>query len=243
MITSYTVSLFIFIFIFQAEFAKLYFTGDWPTVKSAFLKLYSRSFYRNKKRELKIDFDEHDSIRSFVERKLTALSKFTSMPLINQMEVILNDLPEEISSLFITEEKMTCGKTELLDFCESIQDLVQPMVNSTEANTSNNVERPSNPSNRMEIFNFTRDSESSDTRSGSGSMAIDEYISPEPQSSRGRGSGRGRGHGKRTATLSVTKSGRPKKLKPIIEDAEHSSEYDFLNQVDDTSRSTWSDNF
>lgn len=43
------------------------------------------------------------------------------MPFVNQVEMALNDLPVEISSLFITNEKMT-DKAEILDFCDSIQD-------------------------------------------------------------------------------------------------------------------------
>lgn len=77
--------------------------------------------------------------------------------------------------------------------------------------------------NRME--NVEHESEQSD------SMEADD---DGPQSSRGRGDSKG----------VIVKRGRgrpPKKLKTIQEDIE-SSDYDFMNQMDNSSRSSWSDN-
>ncbi|KAJ6648323.1 hypothetical protein Bhyg_03551 [Pseudolycoriella hygida] len=87
----------------RGEFTKLYFTRDWITIKSAFLKLYSLPFVENKKKELISDFEESESLRSFFERKLLSLSKFTTLPFINQVEMVINDLPVEVSAMFIVE--------------------------------------------------------------------------------------------------------------------------------------------
>lgn len=51
-----------FFFFIQGEFTKLFFTSDWATVKSAFLKLYTLPFVENKKKELNVNFDESESL-------------------------------------------------------------------------------------------------------------------------------------------------------------------------------------
>lgn len=106
-------------------------------VRSTFLKIYSTSFAQNKKRGLQINFDEETGLRSFVERKLESLSTFTTLPLINQMEMVMNDLPIEISTLFITNEKMTSNKAEILNFCDTVCDLADTMREETESSTRN----------------------------------------------------------------------------------------------------------
>lgn len=69
---------------------------------------------------------------SFFERKLLSLSKFTTLPFVNQVEIVINDLPAEVASMFITEEKMTAGKMEILEFCESIQNLIEHVYKPSE---------------------------------------------------------------------------------------------------------------
>lgn len=179
-----------------AEFSKLYFTSDWLTVKSTFLKMYSLPFAQNKKRELDIDFNEETTLRSFVERKLISLSKYTTLPFINQMEMVINDLPSEISSLFIANEKMTV-RTEILDFCDSIQDLVELQTSNLEPR---NNEESNQPLHRMEVFDFNPESEPEH-------MILDNEPpnSESEQSSRGAGRGtRGRGRARaRTAKKTI----------------------------------------
>ncbi|KAJ6642899.1 hypothetical protein Bhyg_07855 [Pseudolycoriella hygida] len=213
----------------RAEFSRLFFTSDWQSVKSAFIQIYSLSFVVNKKREMCIDFDESSSLRSFMERKLTSLSKFTTLPFLNQVEIALNDLPIEISNLFIVNEKMTSKKSQILDFCDTIEEIVETWrktvkvgdnVDETEQE-SNRTENQTEPVNRMEVFHFT---------------------SSEPSRGVGRGAkargGRG-GYGQ-TANGGIKKRGRPpKKLATVVEDDGDLS--DFLNQIDNTSRSSWSD--
>lgn len=128
----------------------------------------------------------------------------------------------EISTLFITNEKLTVNKAEILDFCDSIQDLVATMPRTTEGFSAHDQES-NQSSNRMEIFDFN--SEPSDAES----MSVDDV----PQSSRGSGRVR-RG---------VTRGGvekKARKLKTILESSE-SSGYEFLNQIDNSSRSSWSE--
>lgn len=138
----FTIDLFV-----SVEFSKLYFTEDWPTVKLTFLKKYSTSFLENMKKHLNVNFYEEDTLRSFVELKLLSLSTYTKLPFVNRMEMVLNDLPVEISSLFLLNEKLTCDKEEILDFCDSIQDIVEtkhgPVDQESEI-TENNQEQALN---------------------------------------------------------------------------------------------------
>lgn len=232
-ITPYSI-VFCSISFFTAEFTKLYFTSDWVTVRSAFLKIYSLSFAQNKKRELDIDFNEASTLRSFIERKLMSLSKYTTLPFINQIEIVMNDLPIEISTLFITNEKMTGDKSEILDFCDSINDLVETMRETiAEPLTRDNIEDSNQPLNQMEIFDYRPDSEPSESES----MSVDDAL----ESSHGRGRGRGRAKGVTRGAIEKRGRGRPKKLKPIPESNESSESYDFLNEMDMTSQSSWSD--
>lgn len=39
------------------------------------------------------------------------------------MDIILNELPSEISHLFMVNEKFNSDKNDILDFCDSIQDV------------------------------------------------------------------------------------------------------------------------
>lgn len=146
----------------------------------------------------------------------------------------MNDLPVEISSLFITNEKMTANKAEILDFCDSIQDLVGTM-RETEVPLTD--EQLNQPSNQMEIFDFQLEPERFEQFESdqSGQMSVD---SDTPLSIRGRS--RGRGRCAKGVTRVIKKRGRPpKNLKPIKEVGE-SSDYNFLTQVDNSSRSSWS---
>lgn len=175
----------------------MYFTSDWPTVRQKFLKKYSQSFTTNKKRELNVDFNNETSLRSFFERKLLALSSYITLSFINQIEITLNELPDEISNLFIVNEKMYGNKVEIFEFCDSIQDLVETMREATveEPAIQNNL----NSLNNMEIFNFDQNLESelesmqstSDRgRSYTNEDLESEFESIQSTSSRGRGRGR-----------------------------------------------------
>lgn len=207
-------------------------------VRSSFLKMYSTSFAENKKRGLQINFDEETGLRSFVERKLGSLSTFTTMPLINQMEIVMNDLPVEISTLFITNEKMTSNKAEILDFCDSVVDLADTIseeTGSSSRNTDNFIEpryemdaASSNSLNRMEIFDCVGSGQSE-----SDSMAADD--GPQPSQSKKVNKRVVRG-----GSVAKRGRGRPRKKLDIIPEDSESSNYDFLQQMDDSSRSSFS---
>ncbi len=206
---SYFISFyFIDCFVVLVEFSNLYFTSDWQSVRRTFLKKYSLKFIKNKKDELKIDFNEETSLRSFVERKLTSLSLYTTLPLINQMEIVLTDLPDEVASLFLVNEKMNSKKAEILEFCDSIQDLVQTMQSTTE-NETDNVQSAEDLStgNRMEIFNF--DTESKKTGAARGSSTA-------------RGSGTARGTKRKRPSTNTISYGNQ------IDDGSQSSFSDML---------------
>lgn len=133
--------------------------------------------------------------------------------------MVMNDLPVQISSLFILKEKMTGNKTEILNFCDSIQDLVE-----TNRPNEAEIQESEQPSARMEMesFDFTPEEES---------------MSPKPI--------RGRGRGRRASVRGGMVRGRPtKKLKKVMEDNNESRDsYDFLDQMDITSRSSWSEGY
>lgn len=114
---------------FLAEFSQLQFTSDWPNMKNKFIIKYSLPFIENKTRDMNVDFREESSLRSFVNRKFSCFSKYTTMPLINQMEILLNELPTKVAYLFMVNEKFDCGKEDILDFCDSIEDVVIEDIN------------------------------------------------------------------------------------------------------------------
>lgn len=64
--------------------------------------------------------------------------------------MVLYDLPTEISNLFLVNEIISRNKTEILEFCDSIQDLVQ---NMREVPQEGN-QTIQNPLNRMEMFEY-----------------------------------------------------------------------------------------
>lgn len=191
-------------------------------MKAEFLKTYSLSFAKNKKRHLNIDFAETSSLRSFVELKLSSLSMFTTLPFLNQIEMVMNDLPVEVSSLFIVHEKMTANKTEILNFCDSIQDLVET-TQSRPIHDDNESRQPSGEM-EMEIFNFTPEA-----------TAV--------SSSSRHGRGRGAGKSTRVRGGKVAKRGRPSKivLSPVRELDESTDSFSFLGQMDTSSRSSWTE--
>lgn len=122
------------------------------------------------------------SLRSFVEQKLNALETYTSLPYINRVEMVLYDLPIEPANMFLVNKKVKSNKTDLLEFCDSIQELVQTM-NVEDVTSDHEMQTIRTKStNRMEIFDFDPDMESDDFHS-------------MPSTSRGRSSSRGRGPG------------------------------------------------
>ncbi|KAJ6649031.1 hypothetical protein Bhyg_04263 [Pseudolycoriella hygida] len=124
----------------KQTFSKLYFTSDWSTAKSIFLKKYSLAFTTNKKAQLDFTFDQEASLRSFVLRKMKALSTYTSLSLQNQLEIILNELPVEISNLFIVHDKMNCTKADILEFCDSIQEIIEDKYDEPDNNVTLTVD-------------------------------------------------------------------------------------------------------
>lgn len=188
-------------------------------MKIKFLKLYSLSFVQNKKRNLNIDFDETNSLRSFVELKLTSLSTFTTLPFVNQVEMVINDLPEQVSAAFIVNEKITGNKTEILNFCDTIQDVFETFTTTNDRQNEADHAQPSGSNMEMEIFTFEP-----------------KKRSVSEPSRGGRGSNRGVRGGK------ITKKGRPaKKLTPIVEDTGSTDSFGFLGAMDNSSRSSWTD--
>lgn len=175
-----------------------------------------------------ISFGETTSLRSFVDLKLTSLSKYTTLPFVNQIEMIMNDLPEEISRLFIVKEKMTGNKNEVLNFCDAIQDFVEATI----THPKNDMQEPGRPSNRMFAETFTFQPEN-------------QPMSSEP--SRGRGRGRGSlinaasPKKRKRQSEFVNENGLHEHLDVIMEESGSSENYDFSRETDNTSRSSWSE--
>lgn len=117
-------------------FSELFFKNDWSTARSAFLKKYSLAFTKNKKTELDFTFNEETSLRSFVLRKMKALSTFTRLSVENQLEIILNELPVQVSNLFIVHDKMNCAKSDILEFCDTIQEVMEDDYDDPDKNVT-----------------------------------------------------------------------------------------------------------
>lgn len=148
----------------KSEFSKFFFKGDWPTAKFNFIKKNALSFTVNKKRDLSFGFNKETGLRSFVHRKIKAMTMYTSLSLENQLEMILIELPDEISNQFIVQDKLHCKKEEILEFCDSIQEFVE---GSTARNITSTVPDAKDITMQdLEIFNYDPDeSEVSTVRS------------------------------------------------------------------------------
>ncbi|KAJ6639456.1 hypothetical protein Bhyg_12201 [Pseudolycoriella hygida] len=114
----------------KPEFSKYFFKGEWEAAREAFLKKYSYAFTENKRKALDFKLQADTSLRSFVHRKIIALTTYTTLKLENQLEVILAELPSQISSLFTRNLKLNATKTEILVFCDTVQDNVDELENS-----------------------------------------------------------------------------------------------------------------
>lgn len=197
----------------RREFSKIFLTSDWTTARLAFLKKYSVAFTENKKRELSFGFAEETSLRSFVDRKIKAMSLYTTLPLVNQLEMILADLPNEISNLFIIHDKMNCTKAEILEFCNVIQEFGDDMDIETAGSLTPTAHSISNVQSEviqdLEIFNFDEDESQSDTSEVQPSGSI------------------------RKRNLNKAK-GRPQKIAKKLSVDSETSEFDFI----DSSQST-----
>lgn len=150
----------IYLCCFPVSFSEMFFTTDWPSMRNAFIKAYAGRFTENKKVATNIDFRKEHSLRSYVDRKLKSLSMYTTMPLVNQMEVVLMDLPDEVSNLFLVNEKLTCQKSEILDFCDVIYDFAKSFQQNSgnqETVTRNSTDQPEPQTNVFEIFNYDSD--------------------------------------------------------------------------------------
>ncbi|KAJ6639423.1 hypothetical protein Bhyg_12167, partial [Pseudolycoriella hygida] len=104
------------------QFSTLFFKDDWVTARATFLKLYSTQFAENMVKDFRFSFEDEPSLLSFVERKMNALSAYTSLPLEYQLEIILSELPIQIANVFIAQDKLNRTKAEILEFCELLQE-------------------------------------------------------------------------------------------------------------------------
>lgn len=66
---------------------------------------------------MNVEFTKETNIRSFMDQKLSSFGKYTTLPFINQMEMVLNYIPTEVAKIFMM--KLNCDKNSVLDFCES----------------------------------------------------------------------------------------------------------------------------
>lgn len=160
----------------KPQFSTLFFESDWATARATFLKNYSLEFTENKKKELCFRFEEAGGLRSFVARKMNAMSTYTSLPLVHQLEIILSELPTDIANIFIVEDKLNQTKAEILDFCDLIQQHCENM-DSTHTDTTSLQMSPNVPRSELvqdlEVFVYQEGIESdtsstSATSSGSG---------------------------------------------------------------------------
>ncbi len=143
----------------KTEFSTLYFKGDWQKARLTFLRKYSMEFTKNRKRDLDFNFENETSLRSFVARKMNALSTYTTLSVENQLEVILPQLPNEIANIFIEEDKTYSSKNEILEFCDVIQEVCENTHNdetSSRTTSTSNTDLLSNIAQELEIFDFQK---------------------------------------------------------------------------------------
>ena len=147
----------------RKELSTLLFTSNWETVKHTVLKKYSLGFTENRKREMTFAFNEDTSLRSFVQRKMKAMSTYTSLSLQNQLDMILIDLPNEISNLFLIKNKTNCTKNEVLKFCDSIQEYVEDMnINTDNPTPTSHSSAQQEITQDLEIFSCNSIGESTE---------------------------------------------------------------------------------
>ncbi len=136
------------------------------------------------------DFNEAMSLWLFVSVKLSNLEKFTTLPFINRMEIILNELPVEISYLFMVNEMFNRTQNEILEFCYSVQDVADNYIQSL-----NHFEVASNASDHSDFGLLTSREESSSSSRGN-------------RSRRGRTRGQGRICKQRKPLSTIPETGR-----------------------------------
>lgn len=193
----------------KPEFSNHFFKGQWEVARQAFLKKYSLIFTENKRNALNFQFSKETGLRSFVHRKIIALSTYTTLTLNNQMEVILGELPIEISNLFILHLKINATKSEILEFCNSIHDIADAdMSSGASGNTTptpqSQQQQQSEVAQDMEMFSYHESDAQSDIESSEGRSSSSAVSRKR---SRGKAT-RGRG--------------RPKKISKGTDDSEES---------------------
>lgn len=114
---------------------------------------------------MNFDFFEDRSLRSFVERKFAMLAKYTTLSPLSQMDMILNELPTNIAELFIVNGKFDCHKNDILDFCDSIEEVSDKF--RQDQNTQDVVVEE--PLNSMVLFKYDRYEIDSEPSTSSGS--------------------------------------------------------------------------
>lgn len=128
-------------------------------MREVVLKKYAGTYTENKRNAIQIKFDEQTDLRSFFKLKLEALSSYTTLSFLNQIEMILLELPNEISKLFLVKQMMTKSKSEILEFCGSIQDMAQSIWQKEEDEETESVHQ-GKVVDEMETFIFSPDFES-----------------------------------------------------------------------------------
>lgn len=132
--------------------------------------------------------------------------------------MILAELPNEISNLFLMDLKLNCTKNEILEFCDSIQEFVDEINPETSGSVTPTAQsdQQSGIIQDMEIFNYRADDQSEvESSSGLSSSSTHSRKRVKANASRGRG--------------------RPRKiLKVITEDCE-TSQSDVMDSGQSTS--------
>lgn len=134
----------------KQNFSSIYLKGNWQQPKSLFIKLYSEEYTMNKFKELNLK----TSIRSknFSKKR----SKYTTIKSLNQqIELILSELPVELSNLFLLKEKLFVNKYELFDFCDILPEEVQIILEESNKESGEaEVDSENNNNHEIESLNF-----------------------------------------------------------------------------------------
>lgn len=169
---------------------------------------------------MKFDFFEECSLRSFVERKFAMMAKYTTLSRLNQMDMILNELPTNIAQLFIVHGKFDC-KNDILDFCDSVEEVCDKFRQDQNHEDARDVVVVE-PLNNMVLFKY-------------------DPNEPEPSTSRGKAQGSVLNGRVVKRSRKKMRSAEDSEDQDVLERIEEDNEnFDFLDRMSNSSESTQS---
>jgi dsDNA-binding SOS-regulon protein len=137
----------------KTEFTEMYFSNNWDDVRKFFLKKYGPTYNENKNKALSLKFEDCYSLRDYFVRKYEAFKTFTTLNDFQAVEVILSTLPDHLSNLFFTKDKIDKKFDDILEFCDMIENQVEQIYNSLNENPQENLPLDEQPTRSNSLVN------------------------------------------------------------------------------------------